>query len=197
MDEDNSLFPFLTTIPVRLAHIRRLSNTPVHRVENIQEHTYMVCLVSYLLAEDMSIDSGAVLKKALFHDIEEAITGDITRQFKYHDETFTKALDDVLPSMLKKVVELLPSKRLRFIIKNNWEGSKMYETGHVVDMADSIAMLCFIHEETMAGNKWVLQETGQYSLEVAQDKLHKYGFGEETLAWKTVKKFSLWMQEQF
>lgn len=198
MDEDNSLFPFLTTIPVRLAHIRRLSNTPVHRVENIQEHTYMVCLISYLLAEETKgIDSGAVLKKALFHDIEEAITGDITRQFKYHDPTFTKALDDVLPSMMEKVVELLPTKYLRAGIKIEWLWSKEKKEGHIVDMADSIAMLCFIHEETMAGNKWVLQETGQYSLKVAQEKLHKYGFDEETLAWKTVKKFSLWMQEQF
>lgn len=198
MDEDNSLFPFLTTIPVRLAHIRRLSNTPVHRVENIQEHTYMVCTIAYLLAEETKgVDSGAVLKKALFHDIEEAITGDITRQFKYHNVTFTNALDTVLPSMMKSVVKDLPTKYLQDGVEIEWEFSKEGKGGQIVDMADSIAMLCFIHEETTAGNKWVLQETGQYSLDVAQEKLYKYGFSEETLAWKTVKKFSLWMQEQF
>lgn len=195
---EDSLFPFLTTIPVRLAHIRRLSNTPVHRVENIQEHTYMVCTISYLLAEETKgVDSGEVLKKALFHDIEEAITGDITRQFKYHNENFTEALNDALPSMMEKVVENLPTKYLQDGVKIEWEYSKDGKAGHIVDMADSIAMLCFIHEETMAGNKWVLQETGKYSLKVAQEKLSKYGFGEETLAWKTIKKFQMWMLKQY
>lgn len=197
MDEDNSLFPFLTTIPVRLAHIRRLSNTPVHRVENIQEHTYMVCTIAYLLAEDMGADVGETVKKALFHDVEEAITGDITRQFKYCNAQFTNALNKVLPNVMSEVVNDLPTVSMKDAVYYQWKESKDDTEGHIVDMADSIAMLCFIHEETMAGNKWVIQETGKYSLKVAQEKLVKYGFGEETLAYKTVERFGIWMQKQF
>jgi len=156
----------------------------------------MVCLISFLLAENMQENSQEAVTKALFHDIEEAITGDITRQFKYHDQTFTKALDDVLPSMMEKVVELLPTKYLREGVKIEWFWSKEKKEGYIVDMADSIAMLCFIHEETMAGNKWVLQETGTYSFDVAVTKLDKYGFGTETLAHKTVERFGIWMQKQ-
>jgi 5'-deoxynucleotidase YfbR-like HD superfamily hydrolase len=191
----SSLFPFLTVVPTRLAHIRRCTNTPVAREENIQEHTFMVSLISYLIAEDMGADIGQTLSKALFHDIEEAVTGDITRNFKYCDEEFNKSLKNVLPAVMDKVVEDLPTDHLKTCVHDNWKYSKMDLEGTIVDVADSIAMLCFIYEETIYGNYWVMRETGEYSFQVANEKINRYNFKSDSLAARTVRAFECWYKE--
>lgn len=45
--------------------------------ESVAEHTFMVCVISFVLAEKLKADLEKVLLIALFHDFEEARTGDI------------------------------------------------------------------------------------------------------------------------
>lgn len=45
--------------------------------ESIAEHSYMVCVIGFLLAEKMKADKEKVLTMALFHDFPETRTGDV------------------------------------------------------------------------------------------------------------------------
>ncbi len=52
--------------------------------ESIAEHSYMVAMISYLLAEQTGADIEKTLLMALFHDVEEARTGDVYRLAKLY-----------------------------------------------------------------------------------------------------------------
>ena len=45
--------------------------------ETIAEHVYLVCIISFILAEKLNANLEKVLLVALFHDLEEARTGDV------------------------------------------------------------------------------------------------------------------------
>src|SRR3989338_3218406 len=45
--------------------------------ESIAEHVYLVCIISFILAEKLNANLEKVLLVALFHDLEEARTGDV------------------------------------------------------------------------------------------------------------------------
>jgi putative hydrolase of HD superfamily len=52
------------------------------RVESVADHSLGLALLAMLESERRSYDVGTVLKLALIHDLEEAITGDLTPQDK-------------------------------------------------------------------------------------------------------------------
>src|SRR3990172_10660792 len=45
--------------------------------ESIAEHSYMVAVISYLLAKELHADVGRVLSLSLFHDFSEVRVGDV------------------------------------------------------------------------------------------------------------------------
>ena len=48
------------------------------RVESVADHSFCLAMLAWLEAERRKYDVGTVLKLALIHDLEEAITGDLT-----------------------------------------------------------------------------------------------------------------------
>ena len=45
--------------------------------ESVAGHSFLVCVISFLLSIDMKVDREKVLLMGLFHDFEEARTGDV------------------------------------------------------------------------------------------------------------------------
>lgn len=52
--------------------------------ESVAEHSYMVAMISYMLAEQTGADIQKTLLMALFHDVEETRTGDVYRLAKLY-----------------------------------------------------------------------------------------------------------------
>ncbi len=75
-------------------------------------HTLFVVFVSYLLSiEDGSVDTLNVMERALFHDVPEALTGDIISPTKRRVEGFEKVVEEVESKMVHEVLlPLLPEK---------------------------------------------------------------------------------------
>ena len=48
------------------------------RVESVADHSFALALISLFEAERRKYDPGVVMKLALIHDLEEAITGNLT-----------------------------------------------------------------------------------------------------------------------
>src|SRR5712692_8278329 len=72
-------------------HALRLKNEPrrgwlqtlhVRKIESVADHSYGVAILALFEAERRGYDVGHVLRLALVHDLEEAITGDLTPRDK-------------------------------------------------------------------------------------------------------------------
>lgn len=83
----------------------RHSWTSSGRHESVAEHTYRLCVFAWLVKEEFpECDMDKVLKMCLFHDIGEAVTGDIPCFEK-------KEADEAKENQeIDKIVEMLPDK---------------------------------------------------------------------------------------
>ncbi len=66
----------------RMAHIQRYSSFPTNRKENVAEHTFYCTITAHCIALDLldrgfDIDPNVVVVKAIYHDGEESLTGDL------------------------------------------------------------------------------------------------------------------------
>lgn len=131
-----------------LSHTWRWNYHPRVRQESVAEHSYWVAvIVAELLdmkCEDPIFRSRCIMA-ALYHDMEEAITGD-------------------LPSPVKrgrawKDVELAAFNELTG--EDATEVDVDPEVKRIVKMADIVSALLFADEEYMTGNRWFTQIRGE------------------------------------
>ena len=156
----------------RLSYIERCSNTPHIRPYNVAEHSYYVALYAMLLAdlENKKIkehciannlkqlstrfyDIKALTKKALIHDLEEVITGDILYPLK--NQSPAKAiLNKVISHYVKtELFHELPETTSLMYIKL-WHDSKdETKEGQLIAAMDKFEILIYALTEFELGNK--------------------------------------------
>jgi 5'-deoxynucleotidase len=196
-EPNGSLLNFLTTTTTSLAQIRRCATMPVQRPENVLEHSAMVGIISFLLAADLpEANPYVAASKGLFHDYEEAVTGDICRDFKYLDPEFREALAKVEPAVIASIAQKLPTLNLQVSFKYIWGYSKDSSIeGQIVSIADSIAMMVYIYEEVIRGNTWLVYEPWDLAYPTAMEKLKAYNFPMNGLAARTLQEFQDWREK--
>ena len=92
-----------------MSSVHRYSSLRLVQQESVMEHTGFVCLLAYILCEhinkfsDEKIDTSSALQKAVVHDIDEIITGDIPRPTKYYNKETRKAFETIEKAGVKKV----------------------------------------------------------------------------------------------
>lgn len=153
----------------KLSNINRFSSIPVIRYENVAEHSYYVSIYSLLVGLDL-IQAGAnvalssLLTKSLVHDIDESISGDFLRSFKYSDIELVKIIkkncERLTLSIFNKYSET-PDK-----LYKHWLADKDASLeGCIVRIVDLLAVSIYCKSEINKGNKnlvYVLNETAGY-----------------------------------
>ncbi len=77
--------------------------------ESVAEHSYRTALIAMLIADEKKLDSEKLIKMALLHDLEEAITGDMPtlKKVKYDKEKLLKEnlrkMNDALSSLSNNI----------------------------------------------------------------------------------------------
>ena len=80
--------------------------TSTGRRESVAEHSYRLCAMAFLLRDEFpELDMDRVMELALFHDIGEAVTGDIPAFEKTGEDERTEE------EALEQIASLLPGKR--------------------------------------------------------------------------------------
>lgn len=75
--EPRTLLDFMG-VAERLKCNMRHSRTAENRRESVAEHTYRLCVFAWLVKEEFpDCDMDKVMRMSLFHDLGEAVTGDI------------------------------------------------------------------------------------------------------------------------
>ena len=102
--EPRTLLDFMG-VAERLKCNMRHSRMTDHRRESVAEHTYRLCVFAWLVKEEFpNCDMDKVMKMCLFHDLGEALTGDIPAFVKTDDDRETEG------DALTLLTAMLPGK---------------------------------------------------------------------------------------
>ncbi|MBI2542638.1 MAG: HD domain-containing protein [Candidatus Aenigmarchaeota archaeon] len=136
---------------VRFSTLRRLKD------ENVAEHSFHAAFYAMILA-DMEIKSGnkvdveKVLRRAIMHDIEEALTGDVIYSFKYSEPGFSEKMKAMSLEFCKELLKDMPEFSDSYL--NIWKDAKDSTIeGKIVNAADKLEALVYSLEEYSLGNK--------------------------------------------
>lgn len=144
----------------RLSHIRRYAALPVHRAENVAEHSFYCILYASLIARDLiaqglEVNHEQVMVKALHHDLEEAMTGDIIRSFKYTTPELRAEIQKAGEIHMQELTKQLGDAK--DITYTSWATSKDDSIeGHIVKLADQLCLVAYLREEILSGNRHLI-----------------------------------------
>ncbi len=102
--EQRTLLEFMS-VTERLKCNMRHSRTSSKRRESVAEHTYRLCVFAWLVKEEFpECDMDKVMTMCLFHDLGEAVTGDIPAFVKTDNDR------EVEGNAISQVTAMLPEK---------------------------------------------------------------------------------------
>lgn len=139
----------LTNFLFEAATLKRLQRTGWQILgggnkESIAEHSFMVCVISYVLSGRLKADSGKALKMALFHDFCETRVGDIYKLADLYLEA------DVIKAAKDSFSNLADDGEL-FTLFKEYEKEETLEAKIVHD-ADTIALILELKQLIENGN---------------------------------------------
>ena len=156
-------------LSANLSSTKRYSQIHLHVPESVLEHTGFVSLMSYILVLEINSRQSAghepipvvdVMEKALLHDIEEVVSGDVPRTTKYFSPQIRQNFEEVEEHGIKHVLSNLgyaESSAIGERILQAWKTSKDDSSGLIVKISDLLAVVYKVWWETIQmGNLNVL-----------------------------------------
>lgn len=149
MTQIKNLFSFVST----LSGVQRFSLLKLVHKENVLEHTGMVAIfaltitkqVNKNLPEEKQISIASVLQKAIVHDWDEVVTGDVVRPTKYFSANMRQEFKCLEKDGIARIAEDLDTPWL----PNMHAHSKDNLEGYIVAFADLMAAVHRVWEEVL------------------------------------------------
>ncbi len=141
----------------RMKYIRRWSLMRSLRDETDMEHSFQVAYVAHALAIignelfGKNYDIGTVLSAALYHDLQETITGDMPTPIKYCRPEMRAVYKDVERVASERLLDTLPEK-LRTAYADVIAPKTKTAEHRLIKAADKISAYLKCLEETKGGN---------------------------------------------
>lgn len=171
----------------RARYVERYGSFPHIHKESVAEHSYFVAFYSYLLwlETDREADLGKILLRALVHDMEESVTGDMLRAVKYSSEGLKEAMDEAGRTLLDDILTHIEAPAIStegvrqerdetVELRREWENAKDRSLeGTIVAAADLLSVVSYAHIESQFGNRHaysIRQEIGM-NLQRLQEKI--------------------------
>lgn len=149
----------------RLCRVFRFNSSPVLRTENVAEHSWYVVFIclnlhAKLRDEGVELDLGVVLSRAAMHDMDEALTGDIPRPFKYHNTDTLQMLEAASQQIFEDYAK---SISMDHSLLEAWRLAKEGPEGLIVKAADLLSVVSYAVEEKRMGNQLLVDKLGEVS----------------------------------
>lgn len=158
----------------RIRNVIRFSNSTRIKDESVAEHSYFAAYYALILAKmleastGVKIDYGTLLTRVLLHDLDEAISGDFVRHFKYVDPELHKKLDEASGELMKKEA-FTGIFTAKFVCEDefkttddlymNWKSAKNDDAeGDIVAFADFLSVLSYVMNEIDCGNRRLISQ---------------------------------------
>lgn len=133
----------------RVSAVYRFSAMHVIKRESVAEHSFMVALYSHIINEHLGRPAirGQLFLRAIAHDLEESLTGDFVRSFKYSDPE----LQDRIEAASRRFITELVGADLDLL--HAWEQAKDDTIeGHIIRVADYASVVSYVIRELQMGN---------------------------------------------
>jgi len=118
----------------------------IENPESVADHSYRVALLSMLLSDQAGADTLKAVRMALFHDLAEAVTGDLTPRQK------TRGHDAEESRAFRSLVKGLPREQRRLYVDAMDEyAARDTEEAALVHTADKLEMVLQALEYGEAG----------------------------------------------
>lgn len=145
----------------KLSSIPRFVSNILGAPYTVGEHSFRVAIISMAIVDaynqehpESKIDFEEVMKKALLHDIEESVTGDIPSPVKA-EGNLREMLRKANVTILKRDVLKDSPRPMEYL--SHWKKDKDGESGQVIKVVDKLEGLLAAYFEVKNGN-WHLQE---------------------------------------
>ncbi|MFO7636072.1 MAG: 5'-deoxynucleotidase [Clostridia bacterium] len=148
----NAFFAFVH----RIKFIQRWGLMRNTSTENLKEHSYDVAVIAHGIATigttcyGREYNPDRICASAMFHDINEALTGDMPTPVKYSNPVITRAYKDIEAEAGKRLLGMLPDG-LSEIYRGYMDPSP--EERLIIKAADKISAYVKCLEEKQAGNR--------------------------------------------
>lgn len=161
-----NLVRFLTGSSRRMNFITRFNTRIKTYGEPVSAHSFYVTMYVYIIGNVMKrrgfpVDISLAMKKALFHDLEECMAGDILTPFKVK---FEKEYESLCVVAMDEILKDL-DRQTSLNIRDHWKTAKEGLEGQLVNFCDDLAGLIYCHEQIMTGNA--------YFRDIAEDYLDR------------------------
>ncbi len=140
----------------RIGYINRWGLMRNTGYENLKEHSYDVAVIAQGLALignakfNKDYDVNKITSSAIFHDVNEALTGDLPTPVKYAnkeiEEAYKKIEADAVKSIIEMQDDLIKDSYIDYFYPNE-------EDLKIIKAADKISALIKCKEEKDRGNK--------------------------------------------
>lgn len=132
--------------------------------QSVADHSFRVALIGFTLARMSGCDADKVMRMCLFHDIEEARTGDLN----YLQQAYVESDDD---KALAHAVEGLPIQDEIMELIAEYSAQETIEAKVAKD-ADVLELLFFLKEQKDKGNQqadnWIRGTVKRLQTELAE-----------------------------
>lgn len=139
-----------------LSNTTRWETYDVLDPDSVAEHSFLVAHIAYQIAiHEEGCDENEVVKRALFHDIEESYTGDLPRFSKRENEDFGEILEEVEKEGVNQILKNSHlDKEEKQEVKRIWENAKdESKEGKIIKQADILAAVYDMYREILKGNE--------------------------------------------
>ncbi len=149
---ENGFFAFIH----RMKYITRWGLMRNTRYENLKEHSFDVAVVAHGLATigncyyGKNYNADRIAMSAMFHDANEAITGDMPTPVKYGNAAIMKAYKELEAQAVQRILCMLPEELEKEYVHYFYIADD--EEKQLVKAADKISAYIKCLEEERAGN---------------------------------------------
>jgi len=145
----------LIALSRKLNRIKRFQMYKLFNEYTVAEHSYRVAILCYEIGYTSTVGvRNDAIKKALFHDLEEAILGDFPGPMKKLNPAFDEAYDALGDQVMESQLEEME--------KYIWKNAKEGESGEIVKLADQLEAYQTVVEEVEAGNRSMIEVAGRF-----------------------------------
>lgn len=127
-------------------NIQRYSGTKMVEPESLSAHILDSQMMGYMIINYMNtvcgedLNKGLYLEKALHHDIEESMTGDVVRTLKYYNPDVHKEIQNVATSVAEEIyMKYLDDTEGTML--HIWSTAKEGREGFILKLVDTLTVV--------------------------------------------------------
>ena len=173
----NQFLDLVSSPLMNLDHTYRYSGTKLVEAESLSQHIVDTIMMGLKIIDEINyianyrmIDPATYLIKAVCHDLEEVITGDIPRPLKYYNEQTLSSMKDVADKVAKEFFDSqFHSSESYYAV---WDRAKSGNEGYILKIVDTLVVASkVVKEVTLLNNMYMLKvahEVSSYLIELRE-----------------------------